>query len=88
MRVYHGSYAPVEIIVDCRNGKPHRHEIVEGAMANDQVWNFIGDLLRGYLTRKQFWVLAEFKYPTHQIVFCSARALESLKYIESYEVSK
>ncbi|MDR3237989.1 MAG: DUF3990 domain-containing protein [Spirochaetia bacterium] len=78
----------LDFIVDCRNGKPHGHEIIEGAMANDQVWNFIGDFVRGALTRKQFWVLAEFKYPTHQIVFCSQRSLACLKYIESYEVEK
>jgi hypothetical protein len=78
----------LDFIADCRSGKPHNHEIVEGAMANDQVWNFIGDLVRGALTRKQFWVLAEFKYPTHQIVFCSEKSLVCLEYIESYEVEK
>ncbi|SDH91866.1 hypothetical protein SAMN05421493_105138 [Pseudobutyrivibrio sp. 49] len=32
-----------------------------------------------------FWALAKFKHPTHQISFHSAKALASLKYIESIE---
>jgi hypothetical protein len=76
----------LEFIVDCRSGKPHGHAIVEGAMANDQVWNYIADFIDGVLTREQFWVLAKFKHPTHQIAFCAESALECLKYSESYEV--
>ena len=38
-------------------------------MANDTVWNYVNDFLAGRINRKQFWVLAEFKYPTHQISF-------------------
>ena len=30
-------------------------------MADDTIWD--------YITRKAFWELAKFKYPTHQIVF-------------------
>ena len=44
----------LDFIVDCRNGKPHNHAIVEGAMANDQVWNYIADFVSGVLTREQF----------------------------------
>jgi hypothetical protein len=76
----------LDFIVACRSGVPHRYAIVEGAMANDQVWNYIADFVSGILTREQFWVLAKFKYPTHQIAFCSPSALDCLEYIESYEV--
>jgi hypothetical protein len=77
----------LDFIADCRSGKPHGHAIVEGAMANDQVWNYIADFINGVLTREQFWVLAKFKRPTHQIAFCNSAALYCLKYLESYEVS-
>jgi hypothetical protein len=78
----------LDFIVDCRSGKPHGHMIVEGAMANDQVWNYIADFMNGVLTREQFWVLAKFKHPTHQIAFCDPCALNCLKYLESYEVKE
>ena len=35
------------------------------------------------ITREAFWELAKFKYPTHQIVFCSGKALETLTFIEA-----
>ena len=76
----------LDFIVNCRSGKPHSHAIVEGAMANDQVWNYIADFISGVLTREQFWVLAKFKRPTHQMAFCSSKALDCLKYVKSYEV--
>ena len=56
-----------------------------GAMADDQIYNFISDFMDGVITRKQFWVLAQFKYPTHQINFCSEAALKCLEY-RGYEV--
>jgi hypothetical protein len=76
----------LDFIADCRSGKPHGHAIVEGTMANDQVWNYVADYIGGVLTREQFWVLAKFKRPTHQIAFCAPSALNCLKFLESYEV--
>ncbi len=75
----------LDFIVDCRNGKPHNYDIVIGAMADDQIYNFIADYIDGVITREQFWALAKFKYPTHQITFCSAKALECLEFISSEE---
>ena len=76
----------LDFIADCRSGKPHNYDIVVGAMANDQVWNYVADFISGILTREQFWVLAKFKHPTHQIAFCTPHSLEYLNYLESYEV--
>jgi len=76
----------LDFIANCRNGKPHTYDIVTGAMANDQVWNYVADYVSGVLTREQFWVLAKFKRPTQQIAFCNENALECIEYITSYEV--
>ena len=73
----------LDFIVDCRKGVPHNHDVVIGAMANDQIYNYISDFVDGVITREQFWVLAKFKYPTHQISFCSEKALKYLKFIRS-----
>ena len=78
----------LDFIVECRSGKPHGYDIVIGAMANDQVWNYVADYVAGILTREQFWVLAKFKRPTHQIAFCTPQALTCLNYHESYEVKR
>lgn len=70
----------LDFIIDCRNGKKHEYDIVIGAMADDQIYNFISDYMDGSITREQFWVLAKFKYPTHQINFCTNEALKCLEY--------
>ncbi len=77
----------LDFIADCRNGKPHSYDIVVGAMVNDQIWNYVADFISGILTREQFWVLAKFKHPTHQIAFCSPGAVDCLHSIESYKVT-
>lgn len=75
----------LDFIIDCRAGKSHDYDIVIGAMADDQIYNFISDYMDGSITREQFWILAKFKYPTHQINFCTKEALECLEY-RGYEV--
>ena len=62
------------------NIQAHDYDIVIGAMADDQIYNFVSDYIDGAITREQFWVLAKFKYPTHQIVFCTDESLECLQY--------
>ena len=70
----------LDFIISCRSGKEHDYDIVIGAMADDQVYNYISDYMEGTITREQFWVLARLKYPTHQIVFCTEKALKYLEY--------
>ena len=76
----------LDFMVACRSGKMHDYDIVIGAMADDQIYNFISDYMDGVITREQFWVLAKFKYPTHQIAFCSEEALKCLEYRNFEEV--
>lgn len=76
----------LDFIVDCRNNVKHDYDIVIGAMADDQIYNYISDYINGVLTREQFWVLAKFKYPTHQINFCTPQALQCLTFKGSEEV--
>lgn len=71
----------LDFIIACRHGEPHHHDIVIGSMANDQIYNFIADYVDGIITREQFWVLAKFKYPTHQINFCTPAALKCLEFV-------
>jgi hypothetical protein len=78
----------LDFIADCRKGTAHSHDIVSGAMANDQVWNYVADFISGVLTREQFWVLAKFKHPTNQLAFCSQNALKCLMFKESRRIKR
>ena len=60
--------------------------IVEGPMADDEVWDYVEDFLLGRISREAFWALARFKRPTHQILFCTDRALSTLSYQTYYQL--
>lgn len=74
----------LQFIVNCRRGIQHNYDIVEGAMADDTIWDYVEDYAAGRITQEAFWELAKFKYPTHQIVFCTENALQTLKFEGSY----
>ncbi|MBQ4392279.1 MAG: DUF3990 domain-containing protein [Prevotella sp.] len=76
----------LDFVVDCRAGKAHDYDIVIGAMADDQIFNYIADFSRGVITREQFWALAKFKYPTHQMAFCTKAALDCLTFKTVYSL--
>lgn len=78
----------LDFIISCRLGKNHNHDIVIGAMANDQIYNYVSDYIDGVITRDQFWYMAKFKYPTHQICFCTEQALSCISFESSYKVLK
>lgn len=65
-------------VADCRRGIEHQYDIVEGPMADDQIWDYVEDFVDGRISKAAFWELAKFKYPTHQIVFCTESALKTL----------
>ena len=74
----------LDFIVDCRSGLEHKYDIVEGPMADDTIWDYIEDFIEGNISREAFWVLVKFKYPTHQVVFCTQEALSTLTFERSY----
>lgn len=78
----------LDFIVACRRGLRHDYDIVEGPMADDQIYNYVADFIDGVLTREQFWVMARFKYPTHQLAFCSQRGLATLTFKRFEEIER
>lgn len=77
----------LDFIVACRNGEKHDYDIVEGPMADDQVYNYVQNFIDGTISREAFWNLAKFKKPTHQISFHTEKALKTLTFIEGREVT-
>ena len=78
----------LDFIISCRSGESHDYDIVVGTMANDQIYNFIIDYIDGIISRAAFWELAKFKYPTHQIAFCTKKALLCIKFVKSEAIDK
>lgn len=76
----------LDFIAACRAGKHHDYDIVEGPMADDTIWNYVNDFIRGDISREAFWALAKFKHPTHQISFHSEAALKCLSFKEAKNV--
>ena len=76
----------LDFVVDCRRGIKHDYDIVEDPMADDQIWDYVEDFMEGTITREAFWVLAKFKYPTHQIVFCTEKSLNTIKFEKSIKL--
>lgn len=76
----------LDFIVDCRLGKAHDYDIVEGPMADDTIFNYVQDFIDGNISRTAFRELARFKKPTHQISFYTAKALTTLKFVKGYDV--
>ena len=77
----------LNFIAECRAGKIHEYDIVEGPMADDTIWNFVNDYLANNISKSVFWEYAKFKHPTHQISFHSIRALGCLRYERSEMVN-
>lgn len=67
----------LDFIAACRSGVKHNYDIVEGPMADDTVFNYVQDFLAGTISRAAFWELVKFKHPTHQICFCSQKAIDA-----------
>lgn len=70
----------LDFVADCRRGIEHDYDIVEGPMADDQIWNYVEGFIIGKISRSAFWELVKFNYPTHQIVYCTEKALKTLTF--------
>lgn len=70
----------LKFVVNCRRGIEHNYDIVEGPMADDQIWDYVEDYIEGSITKAAFWELVKFKYPTHQIAFCTEVSLATISF--------
>ena len=77
----------LDFVVSCRAGVPHEFDVVTGPMADDTIYSYIDDFISGTISRRAFWELIRFKYPTHQTCFCTEQGLAHLKFISAEAVS-
>jgi hypothetical protein len=45
----------LDFIAACRSGKEHSYDIVEGPMADDEIYTFVNQFLKGEISRTAFW---------------------------------
>ena len=45
-----------------------------------KIWDYVEDYMTGAISKAAFWELVKFKYPTHQMVFCTEEALKTLRF--------
>ncbi len=78
----------LDIILKCRGNIKyiHGYDIVEGKIADDSVGETVEYVLAGIMRREDAIERLKFQKINSQIAFCTERALETLRYIESYEV--
>lgn len=73
---YNGEW--LDYITACRKGLPHEHyDIIEGGIADDNVFDTIDLYLTGVYTRDQALDQLQWKEPNHQICITSQRALDN-----------
>lgn len=70
----------LDFIIACRSGKSHTYDIVIGAMADDQIYNYVSDYMDGVITREQFLGVGKIQVSNPQIAFCTDIALQCLEY--------
>lgn len=77
----------LDFIISCRNKQEHNYDYVEGPMGDDQIYNFVRDLINGEMSKEEFWKKASFGHKTYQIMI-RHDTLSCLKFITSYEVGE
>ena len=78
----------IKIFNDLITGERREIEFSKGYRIFEEIYNYVEDFIAGVITREQFWVLAKFKYPTHQICFSTEASLRCLSFVESERISK
>ena len=45
----------LQFVVNCRSGIEHPYDIIEGPMADDQIWDYVEDFMDGNISRDAYW---------------------------------
>lgn len=78
----------LDFVVECRAGRNHEFDVVEGYVANDTIYEVIDEYLNGKIDKLALLDMMKFKWGNNQISFHSARALSKLVFLESYILNK
>ncbi len=76
----------LDYITACRKGLPHdKYDIIEGGIADDQVFNTLDLYLSGIYTKEQALDQLKYKKPNHQVCITSQTIIEKYLHFISSE---
>ena len=83
---YNGGW--LDFVTACRKGQPHEnYDIIEGGIADDQVFDSIDLYFSGIYNREQTLDQLRYKHPNHQLCITNQQLLnEHLHFIESVKL--
>lgn len=74
----------LDFVALCRKGLPHeKYDIIEGGIADDQVFNTIDLYFSGIYTREQALDQLRYKQPNHQVCITSQEVLDKHLHFQS-----
>ena len=74
----------LDFVTACRKGLPHKdYDIIEGGIADDQVFDTVDLYFSGIYTREQALDQLQFKKPNHQICITSQETLDKYLHFQS-----
>ena len=77
----------LDFVANCRAGLPHDYDVVDGPVADDEVYDYVSDYLQGKIHPAYFMEMCKFKRPTNQVCFCSQQLLDcAVEFSRAYEV--
>ena len=84
------SLAWLDFVVANRSDLSFRHEfdIVVGKIANDRVGETVSYVVAGVMRREDAVERLRFQQINNQWAFCTDKALDALRFVRSYEVSR
>ena len=78
----------LDFIIKCRTDIDYNHgfDVIEGRIADDSVGETILFVIDGVMKKEDAIERLKFQKINSQIAFCTEKALQSLKYVSSFEV--
>ena len=78
----------LDYVTACRKGQPHpAYDIIEGGIADDQVFDTIDLYFSGIYNREQTLNQLQYKHPNHQLCISNQSLLDKhLHFIESIKL--
>lgn len=74
----------LDFVTACRKGLAHKeYDIIEGGVANDQVFNTVDLYFSGVYTREQALDQLQYKQPNHQVCITSQNVLDKYLHFQS-----
>lgn len=78
----------LDMVINCRSNfhYTHQYDIIRGKIADDSVGETVSFVIQGIMRKEDALQKLKFQKINEQIAFCSIKALETIKFISSYEV--